>query len=120
MPKVTDPIKLLGLRIREVRKAKGLSQSELAERASLSLNFIGLVERGMTSPSLTTLSRIARSLGVPVADLFLTAEAIQRSSRNQELLQRLIILLRRRRKGDVQLVLDFASRFLEQLDDRKK
>jgi transcriptional regulator with XRE-family HTH domain len=120
MAKRDDPIKLLGLRVREVRKAKGLSQSALAERASLSLNFIGLVERGVTSPSLATLFRIARSLGVSVADLFLTAEAIQRSSRNQELLQRLILLLRRRRSADVQLVLDFTSRILEHIDGRKR
>lgn len=119
MAKRTDPIRLLGLRVREVRKAKGLSQSELAERASLSLNFVGLVERGVTSPSLTTLSRIARSLGVSVSDLFLTAEAIQRSSRNHELLQRLIILLRRRKTADVQLILDLASRIIEHMDSRK-
>ena len=120
MKKRPDPVRLLGLRIREVRRQAGLTQSDLAEKASLSLNFIGTVERGRNVPSLLTLFRIARSLGVAVSDLFLTAEAIQRSSRNQELLQRLILLLRRRRAADVQLVLDFTSRILEHLDRRRK
>lgn len=120
MKKRLDPIRLLGLRIREVRRQAGLTQSELAEKASLSLNFIGTVERGRNVPSLMTLFRIARSLGVTVSDLFLTAEAIQRSSRNRELLQRLILLLRRRRAVEVQLVLDNVSRMLELMDKRQR
>lgn len=120
MKKRSDPVRLLGLRIRELRRQAGLTQSDLAEKASLSLNFIGTVERGRNVPSLMTLFRIARSLGVSVSDLFLTAEAIQRSSRNQELLQRLIILLRRRRAVEVQLVLDNVSRMLELMDKRQR
>jgi len=120
MKKRPDPIRLLGFRIRELRRQAGLTQSELAEKASLSLNFIGTVERGRNVPSLMTLFRIARSLGASVSDLFLSAEAIQRSSSNQELLQRLILLLRRRRAADIHLVLDLSSRILGHLDRRKE
>ena len=35
-----------GLRVKELRKEKGLTQSELAEKIGLSNNFIGMIERG--------------------------------------------------------------------------
>ena len=59
-----------GVKIRELRRAAGLTQKELAEAAGLSTNFIGYVERGVRKPSLDTLERIAQALGVALNDLF--------------------------------------------------
>ncbi|MBZ9650330.1 helix-turn-helix domain-containing protein [Sphingobium sp. 3R8] len=61
---------VLGQEIRRLRKERLLSQNELADRASLSRNFISLVERGERSISVMTILDIAEALGVEPAALF--------------------------------------------------
>jgi len=62
--------KSVGRRIRDLRKTKGWTQEELAERASLHYSYIGGVERGDRNISLTTLERIASALEVAPLELF--------------------------------------------------
>jgi transcriptional regulator with XRE-family HTH domain len=63
--------KQFGARLREIRQAQDLTQEELAEKASVSLNFLNLIERGQRGPSFDSLERLARALKRPVAELFL-------------------------------------------------
>lgn len=65
-----DVKKKLGERIRYLRKMRGMTQEELAERADVSVTFIGLTERGKNIPSVLTCFRIARALGVSLSELF--------------------------------------------------
>lgn len=60
---------VLGHTIREFRKRQGLSQEALAEKAGLHRTYIGSVERGERNVTVTSLSRIAKALGVRPADL---------------------------------------------------
>lgn len=53
----------IGMRIRQVRKAKGWSQEELATRCGISMAFLGHIERGTRSMSLETLVSLCRELG---------------------------------------------------------
>lgn len=62
--------RLLGKRIADLRKAKGLSQEELAAESKYSVEFISLVERGVNAPSVAGLERIAKALKVEIRDLF--------------------------------------------------
>lgn len=62
--------KKLGMRIKKLRKMKGLTQSELAEKTGLSDNFIGIIERGKGGGTLKTLHKIANVLGVEIKELF--------------------------------------------------
>ena len=48
---------LFGQRLREQRQNQGLTMEQLAEKANLSTNFIGAIERGLKEPSLSTLIR---------------------------------------------------------------
>jgi transcriptional regulator with XRE-family HTH domain len=64
-----DDLIALGREIRRHRKALGLSQEVLAERAGLHRNYVGFLERGERNPSATTLFVLARALQVRVADL---------------------------------------------------
>lgn len=64
----------IGARIRELRRERGLIQRELAEAADLSLNAVSLIERDRTSPTVTTLERLANALDVPLVSLFQTME----------------------------------------------
>ena len=61
-------LKALGARVRALRKSRGLTQSELAHRAGL--YDVGKIERGESNPAFLTLLRIARTLEVALADLF--------------------------------------------------
>jgi transcriptional regulator with XRE-family HTH domain len=61
--------RLLGETVRIKRKKAGLTQEKLAEKADLSTIFISRVERGKESPSVDSLVKIARALGVRVRDL---------------------------------------------------
>ena len=59
-----------GRRIRELRKAKGLSQEALALACDLDRTYIGGVERGERNVSLVNIEKIAGALDVPVSELF--------------------------------------------------
>jgi transcriptional regulator with XRE-family HTH domain len=60
----------VGLRIRMLRQRKGLSLRDLAELSGLSTNAISRIERGVNSPTVASLRRLATGLGVSVVDIF--------------------------------------------------
>lgn len=59
----------LGQIIREKREALGLTQIEVAEKAGLDRNYIGMVERGERNPSYLSLIKIAKGLNLTVDQL---------------------------------------------------
>jgi transcriptional regulator with XRE-family HTH domain len=59
----------LGEKIRERRKANGLTQEGLAKRADLHRTYLADVERGARNVSILNVLRIARGLGVSVSEL---------------------------------------------------
>ncbi len=61
---------LIGERLKQLRLQRGLTQEELADRCELSKGFISLVERDLTSPSITTLQDILVSLGSDLSRFF--------------------------------------------------
>lgn len=69
MPTTSKHRRLLGDALRTRRKAAQFSQEKLAEQAELSTVFISRIERGKESPSVDSLAKIARALGVKVRDL---------------------------------------------------
>ena len=60
---------LLGKRIREIRKSQGLSQEKLAERASISAQYVSNIERGKENPTLDLLLRLAEALRVSLGQM---------------------------------------------------
>lgn len=60
----------IGFRIRELRLTRGMTQEQLAEACDLHRTFIGSVERGERNVAVLNLRKIARSLRVPLTDLF--------------------------------------------------
>ncbi len=52
----------IGMRIRQVRKAKGWSQDELAKKCGISMAFMGHIERGTRSMSLDTFASVCGAL----------------------------------------------------------
>ncbi len=60
---------LFGRRLRELRKAAGLTQEALAEAADLSGNYISDLELGLKVPSLTILVRLSEALDIGTPEL---------------------------------------------------
>ncbi len=61
--------KIVGTNVRRIRKARGLTQEELAFESEIDLTYMGGIERGRRNPSLLVMARIAESLRVKLAEL---------------------------------------------------
>lgn len=60
----------LGPNLRELRLARGLTLDRLAGQSGLTRGYLSLVERGLKTPSISALLRLAEALGVNIAQLF--------------------------------------------------
>jgi len=98
-----DLKELFGSSLRQCRRAKGLTQAQLAEATELSLEMIGRLERGRTAPSFETIAALARALNVPAAVLFGAASTGIESER-RELLDRINGLLAKTSDEDLRRV----------------
>jgi transcriptional regulator with XRE-family HTH domain len=74
----------VGPKLKSIRQAKGLTIQELANKTNLSKSFLCNIERGNTSPSLASLEKIARTLGMPLTFFFLTDDVLPRVVKPQQ------------------------------------
>ena len=65
-----DITKIVGDRIRTIRKERGLSQEQLAHKAEMEPAHIGRLERGERNPSLISLQKVINALDITFEDLF--------------------------------------------------
>jgi transcriptional regulator with XRE-family HTH domain len=64
-----DLKKAMAINVQRERHARNLTQEELAYRASLSARYLGSIERGSVSASVTVLGRLARALRIDPCEL---------------------------------------------------
>jgi len=60
---------MIGDNIKRIRELEGITQEELADRACVSQYSVSSYEKGKTSPTVTVLFRLAKTLDIPVASL---------------------------------------------------
>lgn len=60
-----------GQRIRELRKARSLSQEQLAELTGFHRNYIGMIERGERNPALVNIEIFANTFEISLSELFI-------------------------------------------------
>ena len=65
-----DTKELLGLKIKELRKQKKLTQEQLAEKLNLDIGYISKLEVGRNFPTIGTLEKIAKVLQVELCEFF--------------------------------------------------
>ena len=65
-----DVCRVVGERVRDARRALGLTMAQFAETAEISLGMVSKIEHGQTSPSLSTLTRLAHAARVPITAFF--------------------------------------------------
>ena len=62
---------ILGNLLRTQRLKAGLTQVELAERASIDRNYIGMIERGERNPTYLSLLKIVKALNITIGELLI-------------------------------------------------
>jgi len=68
---------ITGVKIKELRLKKGLTQEELANRCELTKGYISQLENDLTSPSITTLADILQNLGSSLKEFFAETDTEQ-------------------------------------------
>ena len=59
----------LGRNLKRIRKEKGISQGDIVRSFGMDRAFISNIENGKTNPTLATIAKLAKALGVSVSDL---------------------------------------------------
>lgn len=67
-------MKDFGRRIRALRRQRGLTLEEVSARCGLSVSFLSQVERGISSPSIVSLSSICEVLGISISEVLSDVE----------------------------------------------
>jgi len=61
--------RIVAQNLRRLRQDRGLTQEELADRAGLNRNYVGMVEREENAPTVDTLEALAKALKIEAAEL---------------------------------------------------
>ncbi len=112
MASFSSALHRVGRRIKELRKARDRSQEKLAHDADISRTYMGSVELGAKQPTLFTLFKVAKALGVPLAELFLPPS--DEAPKGDEVVSRIHarLLERERTLGEIQKIEDLIEAFL--------
>jgi transcriptional regulator with XRE-family HTH domain len=65
-----DAKHLIGIRLKELRSRRNLTQEQLAERAGVNSKYINSIERGKENPTLDTFIKLAETLDVTIGEFF--------------------------------------------------
>lgn len=70
MSDISEPklLKAFGKRVAEIRRARGLTQEQLAEKADITPLSIAFIEQGRRWPRLATLHKLAKCLDISPAE----------------------------------------------------
>ena len=107
----TINLRTLGRHIKNLRRARGITQELLAERSDLSPDTVRRLEHGSFAPSLTTLQKLCAGLGLELSTFF---EAAELGTRNEQ--RELADLMAPRSARELVLVVRLVRVLLEELD----
>ncbi len=101
-----------GERVRELRKARGLSQRDLAGRSGIDFTYLSKIENGrMEPPSEEVIRRVALALGADADELILLADKFPSDLAQELKTPERVKALRRSLAGDFDSIEDFRKAF---------
>jgi transcriptional regulator with XRE-family HTH domain len=106
---------VIGERVRNFRKKLGLSQEELAHRASLHFTYIGQLERGEKNATIESMSKVANALEITLEELFRNTQTKDKFISYE--LGQIISLLDDRSESDQRAILTFIEALLQWRDE---
>ncbi len=59
----------LGQNLKRIRTKKGISQSDIVRTLGMPKSFVSSIENGKTNPTLSTIAKLAKAIGVSVGEL---------------------------------------------------
>jgi transcriptional regulator with XRE-family HTH domain len=83
-------LKLFGMRMKELRTAKNLSQEQLAEKSAISPKYMSRIEMGLHFPSFDIITKLANALQVEVKDFFEFAHEAKNTRELKEIISGLL------------------------------
>jgi transcriptional regulator with XRE-family HTH domain len=107
-----DILKLVGQRIRALRKEREMSQELLGEKGGFHYSYIGQIERGEKNISLLNLSKIATALDVSLSQLFTYIDEEEKRTESEKDLQEIVSTLRYQKPGQVRMVRNVVREIL--------
>lgn len=108
---MNDMIKLIGERIRNLRKERNWTQEELAYRANIHRSHLGEIERGETNVTVESIAKIASAFEITLEDIF---RHLQPSNKNKgnDTLALLMNKVNNLSKDNQKVMLDFMDLLL--------
>jgi len=67
---ISETHRQFGLRVKELRRERGMTQESLAEKIGVDRSYMGFVERGERNVTLDKIEWISRAFGISLRDLF--------------------------------------------------
>ncbi|MFA6026220.1 MAG: helix-turn-helix transcriptional regulator [Ignavibacteriaceae bacterium] len=66
---MTNESSKLGKNLKRIRTAKGITQGDIVRKLKLGRGFISNIENGKANPTLSTITKIAKAIGVSIGEL---------------------------------------------------
>ena len=66
---MTNESSKLGKNLKRIRTAKGITQGDIVRKLRLGRGFVSNIENGKANPTLSTITKIAKAIGVSVGEL---------------------------------------------------
>ncbi|WP_342417331.1 helix-turn-helix transcriptional regulator [Paenibacillus sp. FSL R10-2782] len=107
-----EVLKLVGARIRALRKEKGLSQESLGEKDGFHFSYIGQIERGEKNVSLLNIAKIADALDVNLIQLFAYVNEEIKVTKHEAELNEILTLLRKSNPQKIKLAKNIVKEIL--------
>ena len=103
----------VGMRIRDLRRAAGLTQDELAERADRSTQTIAKIERGEIGASIETIDAISKAVGSPPAMMFPSTRTGKKPTARDKTLSAIVAYASQLKSDDAETLKVIAEALLE-------
>jgi transcriptional regulator with XRE-family HTH domain len=119
---MSEFINLVAQRIRSLRKQKGLTQEQLAEKANLHYSYLSSVERGERNASLESIEKIINALEINPMQLFNFADinVYEETADKQSTLEAIEALLQTRNSDEVSMVYRILYDMVDTFDRTNK
>lgn len=66
---MSDEAQKLGKNLKRIRTKKGISQGDIVRALGMPKSFVSNIENGKTNPTLATIAKVAKAIGVSVDEL---------------------------------------------------
>lgn len=109
-----EVVQQFGVRLRELRLARDITQADLAEKAQVALSHLSKLEKGEAAPGLDLLDRLAKALNTTISDLLPRPSASADSGDQKEQVRIAFEVILSRAGGEtLEMVRVFLSRLAE-------